>query len=334
MGRAFEFRKARKMKRWSNMAKTFTRIGREIIIAVKDLGPDPISNSKLRAIIQNAKAANMPKENIERAIKKASEKSTEDFKEVLLEGYAPHGIAILVEAATDNNNRTVANIRSYFNKCDGNLATSGSVDFLFKHLCFFQIKDEGLDIEELELDLIDFGAIDLSKSESEISITANFQNFGSIQKELEKNKKKENARLSKMRDWLIEQILQIPKTRLNGHPTKRLANNINISILDIEGEATLLYLDEIGVQASTGSACTSESLEPSHVIRALGRPYEAAHGSIRFTLGKHTTQKDLKYLVSKLPDIVEHLRKASPVDVDMDTLDKSIKTFPREITEL
>jgi YebC/PmpR family DNA-binding regulatory protein len=152
MGRAFEFRKARKMKRWSNMAKTFTRIGREIIIAVKDSGPDPSTNSKLRAIIQNAKAANMPKDNIERAIKNASEKSTEDFKEILLEGYGPHGIAILVEAATDNNNRTVANIRSYFNKCDGNLATSGSVDFLFNHLCFFQIRDEGLDIEELELD--------------------------------------------------------------------------------------------------------------------------------------------------------------------------------------
>ena len=186
MGRAFEFRKARKMKRWSNMAKTFTRIGREIIIAVKDSGPDPSSNSKLRAIIQNAKAANMPKDNIERAIKKASEKSTEDFKEVLLEGYAPHGIAILVEAATDNNNRTVANIRSYFNKCDGNLATSGSVDFLFNHLCFFQIKDEGFDLEELEFELIDFGVIDLSKSEDEISITAKFENFGSIQKELER----------------------------------------------------------------------------------------------------------------------------------------------------
>ena len=168
------------------MAKTFTRIGREIIIAVKDSGPDPSSNSKLRAIIQNAKAANMPKDNIERAIKKASEKSTEDFKEVLLEGYAPHGIAILVEAATDNNNRTVANIRSYFNKCDGNLATSGSVDFLFNHLCFFQIKDEGLDLEELEFELIDFGVIDLSKSEDEISITAKFENFGSIQKELER----------------------------------------------------------------------------------------------------------------------------------------------------
>ena len=168
------------------MAKTFTRIGREIIIAVKDSGPDPSSNSKLRAIIQNAKAANMPKDNIERAIKKASEKSTEDFKEVLLEGYAPHGIAILVEAATDNNNRTVANIRSYFNKCDGNLATSGSVDFLFNHLCFFQIKDEGLNLEELEFELIDFGVIDLSKSEDEISITAKFENFGSIQKELER----------------------------------------------------------------------------------------------------------------------------------------------------
>ena len=188
MGRAFEFRKARKMKRWSNMAKTFTRIGREIIIAVKDSGPDPSTNSKLRAIIQNAKAANMPKDNIERAIKNASEKSTEDFKEILLEGYGPHGIAILVEAATDNNNRTVANIRSYFNKCDGNLATSGSVDFLFNHLCFFQIRDEGLDIEELELDLIDFGVIDLSKSESEISITAKFENFGSLQKELERRK--------------------------------------------------------------------------------------------------------------------------------------------------
>ena len=186
MGRAFEFRKARKMKRWSNMSKTFTRIGREIIIAVKESGPDPSSNSRLRAIIQNAKAANMPKDNIERAIKKASEKSSENFKEVLLEGYAPHGIAILVEAATDNNNRTVANVRSYFNKCDGSLATSGSVDFLFDHLCFFQIKGQGIDIEELELDLIDFGVIELSKLENEISITARFEDFGSIQKELER----------------------------------------------------------------------------------------------------------------------------------------------------
>ena len=186
MGRAFEFRKARKMKRWSNMAKTFTRIGREIIIAVKESGPDPSSNSRLRAIIQNAKSANMPKENIERAIKKASEKSTDNFKEILLEGYAPHGIAILIEAATDNNNRTVANIRSYFNKCEGTLATSGSVDFLFNHLCYFQIKNEGINTEELELDLIDFGIVDFSTHDGEINITANFEDFGSLQKEIDR----------------------------------------------------------------------------------------------------------------------------------------------------
>ena len=186
MGRAFEFRKARKMKRWSNMAKTFTRIGREIIIAVKESGPDPSSNSRLRAIIQNAKSANMPKENIERAIKKASEKSTDNFKEILLEGYAPNGIAILIEAATDNNNRTVANIRSYFNKCEGTLATSGSVDFLFNHLCYFQIKNEGINTEELELDLIDFGIVDFNNHYGEINITANFEDFGSLQKEIDR----------------------------------------------------------------------------------------------------------------------------------------------------
>ena len=188
MGRAFEFRKARKLKRWSSMAKTFTRIGKDISLAVKEGGPNPESNSRLRAVIQNAKAANMPKENITRAIKNASEKSTENYKEVVLEGYGPHGIAIIIECITNNNNRTVANIRSYFNKCDGSLATSGSVDFLFNHHCFFQIKNDGIDIEELELELIDFGAIELSKIENEISITAKFEDFGSIQKELEKRK--------------------------------------------------------------------------------------------------------------------------------------------------
>ena len=127
MGRAFEFRKARKFKRWGQMAKTFTRIGKDIVMAVKEGGPDPDSNSRLRAVIQNAKAANMPKDNVERAIKRASDKDTSDFKEVIFEGYAPHGIAVLVETATDNNNRTVANIRSYFNKHNGSLGTSGSV---------------------------------------------------------------------------------------------------------------------------------------------------------------------------------------------------------------
>src|SRR5690554_503910 len=157
MGRAFEFRKARKMKRWSAMAKTFTRLGKDIVIAVKEGGPDPDANARLRAVIQNAKAANMPKDNIERAIKRATDKNTEDYKEVLFEGYAPHGIAILIETATDNNNRTVANIRSYFNKYDGTLGTQGSVEFMFDHTCNFRIPNTGQDIEELELEMIDFG---------------------------------------------------------------------------------------------------------------------------------------------------------------------------------
>ena len=158
MGRAFEFRKARKMKRWSAMSKAFTRIGKDIVMAVKEAGPDPDSNSKLRAVIQNAKSINMPKDNIERAIKRASDKSQGNYKEVLFEGYGPHGIAILVETATDNNTRTVANIRSYFNKCDGNLGTSGSVIFMFDHSCNFRIQKNDLDVEEIELEFIDYGA--------------------------------------------------------------------------------------------------------------------------------------------------------------------------------
>ncbi len=185
MGRAFEFRKARKMKRWSAMAKAFTRIGKDIVMAVKEGGPDPASNSRLRAVIQNAKSVNMPKDNIERAIKKASDKEQGDYKEVLFEGYAPHGIAILVETATDNNNRTVANIRSYFNKCDGNLGTSGSVEFMFDHTCNFRINSEGLDPEELELEFIDFGAEEVFQDDDGILIYAPFGSFGTIQKELE-----------------------------------------------------------------------------------------------------------------------------------------------------
>ena len=181
MGRAFEFRKARKMKRWAAMSKAFTRIGKDIVMAVKEGGPDPGSNSRLRAVIQNAKSVNMPKDNIERAIKKASDKSQGDYKEVLFEGYAPHGIAILVETATDNNTRTVANVRSYFNKCDGSLGTSGSVVFMFDHTCNFRINAEGLDPEEIELEFIDFGAED-----DGILIYAPFESFGAIQSELEK----------------------------------------------------------------------------------------------------------------------------------------------------
>ena len=188
MGRAFEFRKARKMKRWSAMSKAFTRIGKDIVIAVKEGGPDPDSNSKLRAVIQNAKSVNMPKDNIERAIKRASDKSAGDYKEVLFEGYGPSGIAILVETATDNNTRTVANIRSYFNKHNGNLGTSGSVVFMFDHTCNFKINKENIDIENLEFDLIDFGVEEVFEEDTSILIYGPFDSFGEIQKELESKK--------------------------------------------------------------------------------------------------------------------------------------------------
>ena len=185
MGRAFEFRKARKMKRWSAMSKAFTRIGKDIVIAVKDGGPDPESNSRLRAVIQNAKSVNMPKENIERAIKRATEKGLGDYKEILFEGYGPSGVAILVETASDNNTRTVANIRSYFNKYNGNLGTSGSVIFLFDHSCNFKIKKGNIDIEVLELELIDYGVEEVFQEGENILIYAPFDCFGAIQKTLE-----------------------------------------------------------------------------------------------------------------------------------------------------
>ena len=189
MGRAFEYRKARKLKRWGNMAKTFTKLGKEIIIAVKAGGPDPHANSKLRAIIQTAKAENMPKENIERAIKKATSKDQANYDEVVYEGYAAHGIAVLVETATDNTTRTVANVRSYFNKFGGSLGTSGSVSYMFEHKCFFKVKNkEGVDPEELELELIDYGVSELFVDDDDnINIYGDFESFGQIQKYVEDN---------------------------------------------------------------------------------------------------------------------------------------------------
>ncbi len=185
MGRAFEFRKARKFKRWASMAKTFARLSKEITMSAKEGGADPDTNPRLRAVIQNAKAENMPKDNVERAIKKATDKDTSDFKEVVFEGYGPHGIAILVETASDNNNRTVANIRSYFNKCNGSLGTSGSVEFMFNKLCFFKIDGAGIDLEELEFELIDFGAEDVYHEDDKIMIYAAFESYGNMQKHLE-----------------------------------------------------------------------------------------------------------------------------------------------------
>ena len=186
MGRAFEYRKARKMKRWGNMAKVFTKLGKEITIAVKASGPDAETNPRLRVLMQMSKAANMPKENVERAIKKATSKDQADYKEVVYEGYGPFGIAIIVETATDNPTRTVANVRNYFNKYNGSLGTSGSVDFMFERKCVFKVKEkEGVDLEEFELELIDFGVDEIFVEEDEIIIYSEFSSYGALQKYLE-----------------------------------------------------------------------------------------------------------------------------------------------------
>ena len=192
MGRAFEFRKERKMKRWGHMAKTFTKLGKEITIAVKQGGAEVTGNPRLRALIAEAKSEQMPKENIERAIKKATEAKSGDFKEIIYEGFGPFGIAYLVEAATDNNTRTVANVRSYFTKCGGSLQTSGSVAFMFDHKCVFRIKEDPakpIDLDELELELIDFGVEELGVDEEEntIVIYSDFDAAVSMQKYLEDN---------------------------------------------------------------------------------------------------------------------------------------------------
>ena len=197
MGRAFEFRKERKLKRWGHMARTFTKLGKEITIAVKQGGPDVTGNPRLRALMAEARAEQMPKENIERAIKKATESKQGDFKEIIYEGFGPHGIAILVEAATDNNTRTVANVRSYFNKSGGSLGTTGSVSFMFDRKCTFRVKEkDGINLEELELELIDYGMEELFRQEEEdkdgnvmpvIVIYGDYSSYGQIQKFIEEN---------------------------------------------------------------------------------------------------------------------------------------------------
>jgi YebC/PmpR family DNA-binding regulatory protein len=188
MGRAFEYRKARKMKRWGNMSRVFTKIGKEITIAAKAGGPDPETNPRLRIIMQTAKKENMPKDNVERAIKKATSKDFTDYKEVNYEGYGPFGIAIFVETATDNTTRTVANVRSYFNKYGGSLGTSGSLEFLFDHKCVFHInKKEGVSLDDLELELIDYGVDELEEDEGEIILYGEFSQHAVIQKHLEDN---------------------------------------------------------------------------------------------------------------------------------------------------
>jgi len=185
MGRVFEKRKYKMFARYDRMAKTFTRIGKEIAIAVKQSGPDPAANPRLRLAIQNAKGANMPKDRVDAAIKRASSKEEKDFEEMVYEGYGPFGIAILVECATDNPTRTVANIRMYFNRAEGTLGKTGSLDFIFERKGVFRIKSQGQDMDELELDLIDHGLQDIFQDEEEIVIYTQFADFGAMQKALE-----------------------------------------------------------------------------------------------------------------------------------------------------
>jgi YebC/PmpR family DNA-binding regulatory protein len=191
MGRAFEYRKATKLKRWGHMARTFTKIGKQIASAVKTGGPDADNNPHLRAIIANAKRENMPKENIERAIKNAMGKDQNDFKSVTYEGYGPHGVAVLVDTLTDNTTRTVGDVRSIFNKFDGNMGTTGSLSFLFDYKCVFSFrKKDDLNMDDLILELIDFGVedeFDEDEEENSITIYGDPKSFGQIQTYLEEN---------------------------------------------------------------------------------------------------------------------------------------------------
>lgn len=200
MGRIFEVRKSSMFARYDRMAKQFSRVGKEIAIAVKKGGPDPDNNPMLRRIIQNAKSFNMPKDRIEAAIKNAMGKDTSNYDEVLYEGYAPHGVAILVVTATDNTTRTVANVRSHFNKGGGNLGNSGSVAFLFNHTGVFKLKPEGLNIEELELELIDAGLEEMGEdAEGNIILRCSFNDFGKMQKALEE---KDITPISSELEWI------------------------------------------------------------------------------------------------------------------------------------
>lgn len=189
MGRAFEYRKATKMKRWGNMARVFTRVGKQIAIAVKAGGPDPENNPHLRAVIATAKRENMPKDNVERAIKNAMGKDTKDYKEMNYEGYGPFGIAVFVETATDNTTRTVANVRSVFNKFGGSLGTSGSLDFIFSWKSMFTIaKKEGVEMDDLILELIDYGVDEeYDEEEEDVIIYGDPKSFAQIQKYFEEN---------------------------------------------------------------------------------------------------------------------------------------------------
>lgn len=236
MGRAFEYRKDRKMKRWASMAKAFTRIGREIAIAVKEGGPDPDYNPRLRMAIQNAKTANMPKTNVENAIKNATAKDAEDYLEVVFEGYAPHGIAVIVETTSNNNNRTVANVRHVFSKYGGNLGTSGSVEFMFSRKGLFKVQAEGIDLEELELELIDHGLDEVKQEDEQLELYCNFTDFGSLQKALEDKGIEVNeaeliyipSHTKKLTDTQAEEVIKLVEKMEEDDDVKNVFHNMDM----------------------------------------------------------------------------------------------------------
>ncbi|HFA52021.1 MAG TPA: YebC/PmpR family DNA-binding transcriptional regulator [Bacteroidetes bacterium] len=218
MGRAFEYRKARKMKRWAGMAKAFTKVGREIAIAVKEGGGDPDYNPRLRMAIQKAKAVNMPKANIENAIKKALGKDSANYDELVYEGYAPHGIAVLVETATDNSTRTVANVRHVFSKYGGSLGTSGSVDYMFSRKGIFTIKKEDVnDPEEFELELIDHGLEEIKSEDGDYLLYCDFADYGALSKALhdmgieatESNLDRIPSHTKKLSDEQVDEVIKL-----------------------------------------------------------------------------------------------------------------------------
>jgi len=213
MGRIFEVRKATMFARWDRMAKQFTRVGKDIAIAVKAAGPDPNTNPALRRAMQNAKGVNMPKDRVEAAIKRAQGKEMENYEEILYEGYGPHGVAILVETATDNHVRTVANVKSYFNKLNGTLGNSGSVSFQFKKMGVFKLKPEGINTEDLEFELIDFGLEEMGESTGEnnedvVVIRCAFNDFGRMQKALED---KGITPMSAEVEWIPSTTVELPE---------------------------------------------------------------------------------------------------------------------------
>ncbi len=215
MGRIFEVRKHTMFARWDRMAKQFTRIGKEIAIAVKTGGPDPNTNPALRRCFQNAKSVNMPKDRVEAAIKRASGKEMENYEEILYEGYAPHGVAVLVETATDNPTRTVANLRSYFTKGNGNMGTSGSVSFQFKKMGVFKLKPEGLNHDELEFELIDSGLEEMGEGFGENNepifiLRTAFNDFGNMQKALEEKK---IIPISAEVEWIPSNTMELPESQ-------------------------------------------------------------------------------------------------------------------------